>query len=122
MYGTADQELGIAQILTDQYNMNILAATSYKARSARELAFMFDIPLASCYRKLRELSAANLVEQDGSELTADGKRYKVYRSRIGSVTLIYEKGMLHLKLDLNHRSAPVEISQNMATPKPREIL
>jgi predicted transcriptional regulator len=102
--------------------MNILAATSYKARSARELAFMFDIPLASCYRKLRELSAANLVEQDGSELTADGKRYKVYKSKIGSVTLVYEKGMLHLKLDLNHRSTPLEITQNMATPKPREIL
>jgi len=119
---TADKELEIAQILTDQYNMNILAATSYKARSARELAFMFDIPLASCYRKLRELSAANLVEQDGSELTADGKRYKVYRSKIGSVTLVYEKGMLHMKLDLNHRSTPLEITQNMATPKPREIL
>ena len=114
-------ELGIAQILTDQYNMNILAATSHKARSARELAFMFDIPLASCYRKLRELAAAGLVEQEGSELTADGKRYKVYRSKIGCVTLTYEKGILHMKVDLNYRSAPLEITQNMATPKPREL-
>jgi predicted transcriptional regulator len=111
--------LGIAQILTDEYNMNILAATSHKARSARELAFMFDIPLASCYRKLRELAAAGLIEQEGSELTADGKRYKVYRSRIGSVTLTYEKGTLRMKVDMNYRAAPLEIVQNMAQPKPR---
>lgn len=114
-------KLTIAQILTDEYNMNILAATSHKARSARELAFMFDIPLASCYRKLRELSSAGLIEHEGSELTADGKRYKVYRSRIGSVTMVYEKGTLHMKVDMNYRAAPLEIIQNMATPKPREL-
>lgn len=113
--------MNIAQTLTDQYNMNILAATSHKARSARELAFMFDIPLASCYRKLRELCAAGLLEQEGSELTPDGKRYKVYKSRIGCVTLVYEKGTLRMKVDMNYRSAPLEIVQNMATPKPRDL-
>ena len=117
----ADANLGIAQILTDEYNMNILAATNHKARSARELAFMFDIPLASCYRKLRELSAADLIELEGSELTSDGKRYKVYRSKIGSVTLVYEKGVLNMKVDLKCRSAPLEIVQNMATPKSRDL-
>jgi predicted transcriptional regulator len=114
-------ELSIAQILTDQYNMNILAATSHKARSARELAFMFDIPLASCYRKLRELSSSGLIEQEGSELTSDGKRYKIYRSRIGCVTLVYEKGTLRVKVDMTYRSTPLEIVQNMATPKSREL-
>jgi len=119
-YSTAN-ELGIAQILTDEYNMNILAATSHKARSARELAFMFDIPLASCYRKLRELSEAGLIEQEGSELTRDGKRYKVYRSRIGCMTLVYEKGTLRVKVDMNYRAAPLEIVQNMGLPKPRDL-
>jgi hypothetical protein len=113
--------LGIAQILTDEYNMNILAATSHKARSARELAFMFDIPLASCYRKLRELGEAELIEQEVSELTSDGKRYRVYRSRIGSVTLVYDKGTLRMKVDMAYRSAPLEIVQNMGIPKPREL-
>ncbi len=114
-------ELGLAQVLMDEYNMNILAATNHKARSARELAFMFDIPLASCYRKLRELTASGLVEQEGSELTPDGKRYKVYRSRVGCVTLVYDKGTLRMKVDMNYRATPLEIVQNMATPKPREL-
>jgi hypothetical protein len=119
--GIADAKLSITQILTDKYNMNILAATNYKARSARELAFMFDIPLASCYRKLRELAAANLIDQEGSELTADGKRYTTYRSKIGSVSLVYEKGILRVKVDLNHRSTPLELTHDMSVPKPREF-
>lgn len=114
-------ELGLAQILTDEYNMNILAATTHKARSARELAFMFDIPLASCYRKLRELKTAGLIEEEGSELTPDGKRYRVYRSRTGCVTLTYEKGTLRMRVDVTYRSSPLEIVQHMGTPKPREL-
>lgn len=117
----ANANLSIAQILTDEYNMNILAATSYKARSARELAFMFDIPLASCYRKLRELESASLIDQEGSELTMDGKRYKTYRSKIGSISLVYEKGILRMKVDLTHRSAPIELTHDMSVPKAREF-
>lgn len=111
-------EMIIAQALADKYNMNILAATTHKARSARELAFIFDIPLASCYRKIRELMAAGLLEREGTELTPDGKRYSVYRSTIGSVTMVYEKGVLRLKVDMSYR-APIEIVENMGKPKER---
>ena len=99
--------------------MKILASTSHKARSARELAFMFDIPLASCYRKLRELAAAGLVKLESTELTADGKRYKVYKSQIDCVTLIYEKGKVHMKVDM-HLRMPLEIVRNMAVPLQRD--
>ena len=103
----------------DEYNMKILASTSHKARSARELAFMFDIPLASCYRKLRELAAAGLIKLESTELTADGKRYKVYKSQIDCVTLVYERGKVHMKVDMHLRS-PLEIVRNMAIPLQRE--
>jgi len=113
-------EIYITQALADKYNMNILAAATHKPRSARELAFIFDIPLASCYRKIRELLAAGLLEQEGTELTPDGKRYSVYRSTVGSVTMVYEKGVVKLKVDMNYR-APIEIVENMATPKDRML-
>jgi len=103
----------------DEYNMKILAATSHKARSARELAFMFDIPLASCYRKLRELSASGLIKMESSELTIDGKRYKTYKSQIDCVTLVYERGKVRMKVDM-HLKTPLEIEKNMATPLQRE--
>lgn|GEM_PF-713790 len=113
-------EFAIAQLLMDEYNMKILAATSYKARSARELAFMFDIPLASCYRKLRELAAAGIMKLESTELTPDGKRYKVYRSQIDYVTLVYEKGKVSMKVDI-HLKSPLEIVRNMATPLQKEL-
>lgn len=100
--------------------MKILAATSYKARSARELAFMFDIPLASCYRKLRELAAAGLIKLESTELTPDGKRYKVYRSQIDCVTLVYDRGKVKMKVDM-HLKSPLEIVRNMAVPISKEM-
>jgi len=104
----------------DEYNMKILAATSYKARSARELAFMFDIPLASCYRKLRELAAANLIKLESTQLPSDGKRYKIYRSQIDCVTLVYERGKFRMKVDM-HMKSPLEIVKNMALPLQKEM-
>ncbi|MDH4123509.1 MAG: helix-turn-helix domain-containing protein [Thermoplasmata archaeon] len=112
-------DFDIAQLLMDEYNMKILAATSHKAKSARELAFMFDIPIASCYRKLRELAAAGLIKQESTELTADGKRYKVYRSQLDCVTLVYERGQMRMKVDM-HLRTPIEIVRNMATPIKRD--
>jgi len=99
--------------------MKILAATSHKARSARELAFMFDIPLASCYRKLRELAAADLIKLESTELTVDGKRFKTYRSQIDCVTLVYERGKVRMKVDM-HLRTPLEIVKNMAIPLQKE--
>jgi predicted transcriptional regulator len=103
----------------DEYNMKILAATSHKARSARELAFMFDIPLASCYRKLRELTAAGLLKVESTELTIDGKRYKTYRSQVNCVTLVYDRGKVRMKVDM-HLRQPLEIEKNMAMPVQRQ--
>lgn len=104
----------------DSYNMKILAATSHKAKSARELAFLFDIPLASCYRKIRELTGAGLLKLESTELSSDGKRYKIYRSQINCVTLVYERGQLRMKVDMNMKDT-LEIVQDMAAPTQKKI-
>jgi len=113
-------DLDLAQIMMDEYNMKILAATSHKAKSARELAFLFDIPMASCYRKIKELLGAGLLKLDSTELSSDGKRYNVYRSEINCITMVYERGQMRLKIDMCLRP-PVEIVRDMAVPaKKRE--
>lgn len=102
----------------DEYNMKILAATSHRAKSARELAFLFNIPMASCYRKIKELAAAGLLKMESTELSPDGKRYKVYKSQIDNVTLVYDKGQIHMKIDMLSK-VPFEIVRNMAQPTER---
>ena len=113
-------DLDLAQILMDEYNMKILAATSHKAKSARELAFLFDIPMASCYRKIKELLGAGLLKLDSTELSADGKRYKIYKSQIDCITMVYERGQMRLKIDM-HLKAPVEIIRDMAVPTRKSV-
>jgi len=113
-------DLDLAQILMDEYNMKILAATSHKAKSARELAFLFDISMASCYRKIKELLGAGLLKLDSTELSADGKRYKIYKSQIDCITMVYERGQMRLKIDM-HLKAPVEIIRDMAVPTRKSV-
>jgi hypothetical protein len=113
-------DLNLAQILMDEYNMKILAATSHKAKSARELAFLFDIPMASCYRKIKELVGAGLLKLDSTELSADGKRYNVYKSQIDCITMVYERGQMHLKIDM-HLKPPVEIIRDMSVPTKKNM-
>lgn len=108
-------DLDIAQILMDEYNMKILAATSHKPKGARELAFLFDIPMASCYRKIKELLGAGLLSIESTELSADGKRYSVYKSQIDTVTLVYERGQLRMKVDM-YAKPSIEVVRDMAVP------
>jgi hypothetical protein len=112
-------DLDLAHIMMDEYNMKILAATSHKAKSARELAFVFDIPMASCYRKIKELLGAGLLKLDSTELSSDGKRYNVYKSQIDCITLVYEHGQMRMKIDMRSRPS-IEISRDMAIPNRKE--
>ena len=112
-------DFDLAQILMDEYNMKIIAATSHKAKGARELAFLFDIPMASCYRKIKELVGAGLLKPDGTELSSDGKRYNVYLSQIDCVTLVYERGQMRMKVDM-HSMPPIEIVRDMALPAKKD--
>ena len=51
----------IPKLVMDDVNMRILSATAFEALSARELAYMFNIPLVSCYRKIHELESYGLL-------------------------------------------------------------
>lgn len=113
-------DFDLAQILADEYNMKILAATSHKAKSARELAFLFDIPMASCYRKIKELLGAGLLSTEGTELSADGKRFKIYRSQIDCITMVYEHGQMRIKVDM-HLRPPLEIVRDMTVPSRKNV-
>jgi len=57
----AIEELVIAQLLTDEYNLKILSGTADKSMSVRDMAFSYFIPLATCYRKVAELESAGLL-------------------------------------------------------------
>ena len=85
-----EKSLNLPKILMDEYNIRILSATTFQARSARELSYMFGIPLASCYRKINELEKAGFLKAESRELTREGKRYNTYKSQVGSINIFFE--------------------------------
>jgi len=107
-------ELVVSRLLTDPYNLKILCATYRTPRSARQLAYMFDIPIATCYRKLRELERAQLISCVDRPLSPQGRRYSRYRSELEGMTVQFEKGKLRIRLQLAYRM-PMEIVETAET-------
>lgn len=108
------ENLELPKILMDETNLKILSATTYKPRSARELSYIFAIPLASCYRKIKELENQGFIKAVSRELTREGKRYSKYQSQVGSVKIAFENGHLRMQLQLAFRQ-PITIEESAET-------
>jgi hypothetical protein len=91
----------VSKLIMDEVNMRILSATAFEALSARDLAYMFNIPLVSCYRKINELESAGLLKCVDKPLKANGKRVRKYKSQLIKVVLTFEKGKLRIALDVS---------------------
>ena len=56
--------LKTSQLLTDEYSVKILVATIRIPKSAQEISDLYGIPIAACYRRIRDL------EEEGLTLAA----------------------------------------------------
>ncbi len=66
--------LRVSQLLTDEYAVKILVATVRQPRSAQDIAIKFGIPIAACYRRIKDLEAAGLLVCQERRLSQQGKR------------------------------------------------
>lgn len=94
--------LNASKMLADEYIMKILAASFKFPKSAQELSMKFSIPIAVCYRKIRDLESIGLLECVDKVLTQDGRRVKLYRSQLKGAYLFFERGKLRVRLDLTN--------------------
>ncbi|NPA75154.1 MAG: helix-turn-helix transcriptional regulator [Euryarchaeota archaeon] len=105
----------VGAVLMDEYNLKILAATALKSMSVREIAYKFDIPLASAYRKIKELESFGLIKVEETKLTRDGKRYKLYRSQVENFEVSYHRNTLKIKLHIKWKE-PEVIEKSIVAP------
>lgn len=87
--------------LGNKYSAEILEATS-EPRSAQELSDELDIPIATCYRRIDELTEHDLLELHDNILSDDRRRIKVYRRNVEAVRI--EFGDEELFVDIEERS------------------
>ncbi len=84
--------------ISDPYSIRILRATLHRALDAITLSNTLGIPIAVCYRRIRELEKLGLIEETGKRLTQKGKWIKLYKARIKNATVVMKEGKLYLKI------------------------
>ncbi len=87
----------LLQALGNKYSAEILDATD-EPQSAQELSETLDIPIATCYRRIDELTEHNLLELHDNVLSDERRRIKVYRRNVDGVRVNFE-GALSVEVE-----------------------
>jgi len=90
----------VLRTLGNKYSAEILEATE-EPRSAQELSDELDIPIATCYRRIDELTDHGLLELHDNVLSEDRRRIKVYRRNVEGVRVAFGD---ELAIDVEERS------------------
>ncbi|WP_247005816.1 winged helix-turn-helix domain-containing protein [Halorientalis litorea] len=82
----------LLRALGNKYSAEILDATD-EPLSAQTLSEELDIPIATCYRRIDELTDHDLLELHDSVLSDDRRRIKVYRRNVDEVTIDFSESL-----------------------------
>ena len=80
----------VLKALADNYSKLIILSTIDRAKSVLELCKEHNIPIATAYRKVKELQDLGLLVVERIALTEDGKKFDLYRSAIKVVRITFE--------------------------------
>jgi predicted transcriptional regulator len=79
------------RVLGNEYNPEILSF-AHEPRSAQELSDELDVPIATCYRRIEELTDADLLEHHDRVLSDERRRVNVYRRNVEEVVVDFSEG------------------------------
>jgi predicted transcriptional regulator len=81
----------ILEALADLQSRSILFSIIKEGKTALELSEKYRIPLSSVYKKISDLEELALVKVDKWVLSENGKKFKVYKSRISRAEISIRK-------------------------------
>jgi predicted ArsR family transcriptional regulator len=90
----------LLQTLGNKYSAEILDATD-EPISAQDLSDELGIPIATCYRRIDELTEHDLLELHDNILSDDRRRIKVYRRNVDEVRVDFDD---ELTVEIEERS------------------
>ena len=91
----------VIEALADAESRAIIFSTIKKGKTANELSTMLKIPLSSVYKKLTDLENLTLIKIEKTVLSENGKRFKIYKSRINKAEILIKKPEPTLSLSSN---------------------
>lgn len=86
--GVEADDAELVRTLGSKYSAEILGATN-EPRSAQELSERLDVPIATCYRRIEDLTDAGLLSLEDSVLSDERRRVDVYRREINELTVSF---------------------------------
>ena len=81
----------ILEALADLQSRSILFSIIKEGKTALELSEKYRIPLSSVYKKISDLEDLALIRVDKWVLSENGKKFKVYKSRISHAEISIKK-------------------------------
>lgn len=79
---------GVLEVLGNKYSIEILELAAKDSVSAQELSEELSIPIATCYRRLEELTDAGLIKKDGV-IIEDGSQKELYKTKTDSILISF---------------------------------
>ncbi len=109
----------VSQTVMEPYSARILLGTCQHAVSALDLSRRFGIPIAACYRRIRELERMGLVYCEKALPSRNGKGLQLFRSRVRSVRVTLEEGRLKASIVIDNGNEPLAVEQILNLNEPR---
>jgi len=81
----------IIQALADAESRTILFSLIKNSKTASDLSTKYKIPLSSVYKKLSDLEELSLVFVEKLLISDNGRKFKLYRSRISKADILIKK-------------------------------
>ena len=81
----------VIELLADAQSRSILFSIIKQGKTAMDLSEEHRIPLSSVYKKISDLEEIALVKVDKWILSDNGKKFKIYKSRISKADVTIRK-------------------------------
>jgi len=88
----------ILAALGDEYSAEILGRAD-DALSAQELSEELDVPIATTYRRIEELTETGLLEHHDRILSDDRRRVNVYRRCVSQIAVTFGEGTVSVDVE-----------------------
>jgi hypothetical protein len=91
----------ISNLISDKYVSKILMSTFKVPKSVQAISATYNIPIAVCYRKVRQLEDLGFLRCTGTKLNGNGKRIKLFQSQIVNAHFFLERGKFRARVQLS---------------------
>jgi len=91
----------ILSALGDESSRKILTSAIARGKTVEEISAEQNLPLSTCYRRMRNLQKGGLMILERTVVTQAGKRYAVYRTSFSRAAISFNGGEIAVELTPN---------------------